>query len=268
MKHYSTRFLFLAVGLVFGFLAGRIEMSAHASPGLQEDEACSNIETITDVNETLKCLVKLELDNSTKLDSLLTRQQRPQAVTIQQFLDSSDPLPEPIILTGTGPSVIDLDKGSYPALAVIEGGSAGQVFSVIAHDASSDIPNPLVTAFDVYKGIRPLDVEANSLTTRLEVEARGDWSISILPVTEADVLTVPGTYEGEGDAVLILEGIANTATISGGAVNSLFAVFGHGGLLPDPMVTAFEPYEGQVVVEPETVLLEIQATDTWSVTVE
>jgi hypothetical protein len=266
MKKHLSQVIFLTIGLALGFLAGHTgSLSAYA---LQQD-ACVDIEAMTDVNATLKCLVKLELENSGKLDTLVTRQQaRFQPVTIQEFLDSSEPAPEPIELTGTGPSVVDIDKGNYPAIAMIEGGSSASLFSVVAHDANSDLPNSLVTALSTYKGIRPLDVEPGSLTIRLEIEAKGDWAITILPVTAAEVLTVPGTYEGEGDTVLILEGTADTATITGGVDGSLFSVVGHGGSFPDSMVTALEPYEGKVVIEPETVLLEIVAPGEWSITVE
>lgn len=271
MKKYSTKFLFLLIGLMLGFIFGKLEtFSAYASPGLQGNDPCSNIEAISDVNEILKCLIKLELENSDKLDTLLTKQaQSQETITISQFLDSDEPLPEPIELTGTGPSVMDLDKGNYPAIAIIEGGTSGSVFSVTGHSPDSDLPNPIVATFDSYSGIRPLDVDGDSPTSRLEIEAKGDWTITILPITEAEVFNVPGTFEGEGDTVLILKGTPDTAIISGNKDGgNVFSITGHGGRFPDPMVATFDPYEGEVIVDPETILLEIQATGPWSITVK
>lgn len=282
MKKCSVNLLLLVVFFTVGFFAGRAEvLIAYASPLLQAGDVCGDIESLTDVNETLKCLVKLELENGEKLDQLLAAQPaqpesraqsgertQTQRGTLSEFINSAEPAPEPIELTGTGPSVVDIEKGNYPAIAVIEGNETGGFFAITSLDANGKMLNLLVNTTEPYSGIRPLDIAQNELTARLEIETEGEWSINILPVTEANTLPVPGVYEGEGDNVLILDGVADTATISGNSAGSSFVVLGYSSTSFDLLANTTEPYEGEVIVNPDTIVLEIEAVGPWSISVE
>ena len=95
--------------------------------------------------------------------------------------------------------------------------------------------------------------------------ASGDWSIEILPVSSARVLTVPGKMEGNGDEVIALSGAKpDLAIIQGNDQSRHFAVTSYGKSL-DLLVNTTDPYDGKVIVASDTLFLEITATGSWSI---
>jgi hypothetical protein len=298
MKKHLIRIIYLTIGLVLGFVIGRTEIiSVYAGSNLQGDGgACNSLEEITDINDALSCLIQMGQENSEKLDQLLLttqdtnrivneagteqtvedRQTEVEQAQEGQSASEDQPVEEPtpedtqsdlIELTHSGSTVVNVEKGYYPTIAIITGNDEGEFFSVSSYYADSDVPHLLVNTVKPYNGVRPLDLY-DELTTRLEVKAVGEWSINLLPASEADLLTVPGTYEGSGDTVLSLEETPDTATIVGNSAGTYFSLTGHGGRFPDLMVNSIKPYEGTVLVDPETILFEIQAEGPWTITVE
>lgn len=176
------------------------------------------------------------------------------------------PAPEPIVLAGSGDSVVDVEKWPGPALARITGNSASAHFAVINYDADGNQIDLLVNTTDPYSGVRPLDLFDNQQTTRFEVKATGDWTIEVLPflenVTQAEV---PGTITGTGDAVLILLAAADTAKVTGNPASGHFAVIGYGGTFPDLMVNTTDPYDGMVQVGLGSRVLVVTAVGDWTI---
>lgn len=176
------------------------------------------------------------------------------------------PAPEPIILTGSGDDIVDVEKWPGPALARITGNSASAHFAVINYDADGNQIDLLVNTTDPYTGMRPLDLLDNQHTTRFEVMATGDWTIEVLPFLEnATQVEVPGTVSGTGDSVLILLAEAATATVTGNTAGSHFAVIGYGGLFPDLLVNTTDPYEGEVLVDRNSRVFVVTAVGDWTI---
>jgi hypothetical protein len=115
--------------------------------------------------------------------------------------------PEPITLSGSGDDVVDFENPFDIAIVKITGNSAGRYFGVKNYGSDGTNYNLLVNTTDPYEGIRPLDFYDSEHTTRFEITAVGEWTIEILPITEARTLSVPGEIEGFGDEVVIINGL-------------------------------------------------------------
>jgi hypothetical protein len=181
---------------------------------------------------------------------------------------SPTPLPDPIVLTGTGDSVVDFDNPFSVAIVHVTGNAASRYFGVTTYDANGNQIDLLVNTTDPYDGVRPLDFRDDEHTTRFEVSADGDWVIEIKHLFEARKLDVPGTITGSGDDVFLLLGAApDTATIIGNAEGRYFGVFAYGEEI-DLLVNTTDPYEGTVIVDPNTLVIEVKAEGEWEITVE
>ena len=187
-------------------------------------------------------------------------------------------IPEPVTLTGTGDSVVDAEGWQcQPGLVHITGNAGGRFFAVENFDADGERLELLANTTDPYDGWRPLDWMDDECTTRFQVQGAGEWSITLLPlapIPEVDEhrMEIPGTYEGEGDDVIILAGAANTpdlANVSGNADGRFFAVMawtakrGSDQLL----INTVDPYEGTVILDPMTLAIEVRAVGAWTVEV-
>ena len=178
------------------------------------------------------------------------------------------PTLETIVLSGSGDSVVDVDKPDMPAIVHIRGNAEGRYFGVRSLDASNESIELLVNTTDPYDGLRPLDFSVGEHTSRFEVSAVGAWTIEILPLASAPRLEVPGRYEGSGDSVVVLTGrTPDLAAIVGNASGRYFGVFGHGGPYRDLLVNTTDPYDGTVLFDSDTAVLEIQAIGQWTITV-
>ena len=176
------------------------------------------------------------------------------------------PQPDPIVLTGSGDDIVDIEKWPGPALARITGNSTSAHFAVTNYDVEGNQVDLLVNTTDSYSGMRPLDLLDNQHTTRFEVKATGDWTIEVLPFLEnATSVEVPGTVSGTGDAVLVLLDEADTAQVAGNAAGSHFAVIGYGGLFPDLLVNTTDPYDGVVQVGPGSRVFVVTAVGDWTI---
>ena len=188
------------------------------------------------------------------------------------------PVPEPVMLTGTGNSVVDVGEWKcVPGLVHIVGNAGSDYFGVENFDAAGEQLELLANTTDPYDGWRPLDWMDDECTARFQVQAAGDWSITLYPLApilevKKHQIGIPGTYKGTGDDVIILAGAANTpdlANVSGNAAERFFAVMawtskrGSDQLL----VNTTEAYQGTVILDPTTLALEVRAAGAWTVEV-
>ncbi len=178
-------------------------------------------------------------------------------------------LPPQEILTGSGDSVININKWPGPALIHLTGNSTSGFFSVTRFDADNNqLSAPLVFTTEPYEGFRLLDLDPDDHTARFEIKAEGDWQIEIFPLSTARTLIIPGSIEGSNDDVISLTGgTPDVATITGNAEESFFSIIPHGGLFSIPLVFTTEPYIGQVIIDSEIILLEIQARGDWTISI-
>jgi hypothetical protein len=182
--------------------------------------------------------------------------------------DTPTVTPTPIVLTGTGDAIVDIEKGAEPALVHIIGNSASRFFAVINYDSNGEQIDLLVNTTDPYDGVRPLDFRNDEQTARFEVQATGTWTIEVIPLLAIERVEVPGSISGVGDYVFALSGgIPDTATITGNQSERFFAVLGYGDGI-DLLVNTTDPYQGVVLLDPDTLIIEVQAEGEWTIEIE
>jgi len=137
----------------------------------------------------------------------------------------------------------------------------------IYEERIKEIYNKLILTTEPYEGIRPLDFMNNEWTARFEVKASGSWTIEVLPLSSLEMLTIPGTKNGEGDYVFgIIGGTPDIAKIKGNSSSRYFAVLSYGND-KDLLVNTTDPYEGEVILDSKTILFEVKAVGKWSIEV-
>jgi len=171
----------------------------------------------------------------------------------------------PIILTGSGDSVIDFEKWDGPGLIRIKYIGDGN-FSIRNYPANSaDYYDLLVNIIGSYEGIRPLDFFDGENTARLEITASGQWEIQILPFAYITSVFLPSTYQGTGDDVIAFPGNSpDLLKIDASQATSNFVIL---SFTPDGrnlIVNEIAPYTGTTILDPETMVLVIEAKGPWS----
>lgn len=180
------------------------------------------------------------------------------------------PVPEPKAYSGTGDNVVDIEKPGgqdQPVIAHIRGNAEGAHFAVKSFDDSGQLIDLLVNTTDPYEGVVPIDFGRDERTTRLQITAAGDWQIEVRPLSTARRVSIPGSIEGIGDDVVIIDGDPDIAHITGNSDARHFAVIAYGdsyGLL----VNTTDPYDGRVVVDKDAVVLKVDAEGPWSISFE
>ncbi|MDQ3549035.1 MAG: hypothetical protein M3439_09470 [Chloroflexota bacterium] len=112
-----------------------------------------------------------------------------------------------------------------------------------------------------------MDFRSGEQTTRLQITASGEWYVEIRPLSTARLITAPGTIEGTGDDVFIVNGEPDTALITGNADARHFAVIAYGER-SNLLVNTTDPYDGRVIVANDTVVVEVTAEGPWTITFE
>ena len=176
--------------------------------------------------------------------------------------------PNPFLLTGSGDAVVDLVKPDDLVILHITGNARSSFFAVSNYDGNGNQIDLLVNTTDPYDGIVPIDLLAGEDTKRLEIKARGQWTIDVLPLTAARQISVPGTITGKGDDVFLLTGQKpGTAHIVGNARSRYFGVLGYGSS-KELLVNTTDAYDGVVILSSDTIVIEIKAEGDWSVEIK
>ena len=127
-----------------------------------------------------------------------------------------------------------------------------------------------------YAGTHILDWRNGECMARFEVTATGEWAITmyvLAPGVEAVAerhLTVPGTYAGVGDDVILLntaDAKPDLANVTGNAGGHHFAIVGWSAGGRDLLVNTTDVYEGTVILDADTLALEVTAAGEWSIEV-
>lgn len=184
------------------------------------------------------------------------------------------PEPDPIVLSGTGDSVVDVEKWNGLAIAHITYTGSGN-FAVWNYAANNGKKDLMVNAIGNYEGNLPLDLLDAELTTRFEIEASGQWEIQIIPFADIRVVEVPGIAAGTGDDVLAIVGGGrpDTLVIDGSKASGNLIVWGW-GKSRDLLVNEIAPYIGTVLVpshvptDNNVLVLAIKAEGNWSIDVK
>ncbi len=180
---------------------------------------------------------------------------------------TATPGPTPIKLSGKGDQVLDLNKWNGAAVAHFTFKGSGS-FSVWTVDAQGNQTKQIVNTTGNYDGFRPIDFIDGTSTKRLQMKANGgSWTVELIPIIASllNKVNVPGTYQGKGDDVVIINGNADTATFDyAGSGN--FSVWTYSRTL-NYAINESGPYQGQIQLQPETLILEVVTKGAWSVSI-
>lgn len=174
----------------------------------------------------------------------------------------------PAVYTGSGDAIVDVEKGPEPAVAYITGNASSRFFGVKSIDENNDVIDLLVNSTEPYEGIVPLDFGNSEHTHRFEVQANGPWTIEVRPLVSVERLEIPGTISGTGDYVFaIVGGTPDKANITGNEASRFFGVKSYGNFV-DLLVNSTDPYDGTVLLDADTVVIEVQAVGDWTIEIE
>lgn len=196
----------------------------------------------------------------------------PEPTNTPRPTETPTPYPEYQSYRGTGDSVVDIDPYTGPAAVHVVGNDSGRHFAVKSYGPGNEEIDLLVNTTEPYDGSRPINFVEEA--TRLQVTATGEWRIEVIPLTASMYalqyhVEVPGTEEGTGDDVLVLRGqTPDIARISGNEAANHFAVRAYSvdeGI--ELLVNTTELYDGMILLDPSTVLLEVIASDSWTIQV-
>lgn len=183
--------------------------------------------------------------------------------------DTPISVPEPMVLTGSGDSVVEVDKWDGPGLAHISYVGASN-FVVWNYDGDNECIDLLVNTIGSYEGTVPLDFVNEAGTARFQVTAAGQWKIAVLPLSEVRRDYIPGTLKGVGDDVVAFLGTAepDVLIVDAGQARSNFVIWSYGlHSGRDLVVNEIAPYSGTVMVARDTFLLVIGAEGSWTIEV-
>lgn len=179
---------------------------------------------------------------------------------------TSEPEPvEPQSFSGTGSEVVILDplgEDVFYAHVTHDGSSNVALWSVDENGQDIDL---LVNDIGGYEGEVALNFGEDPAALR--VEADGDWSIDLVPLREAPRWDGSTAFEGTGDSVVIVDGVADgltpvTLTHDG---ESNFAIWAWGESYPDLIVNDIGAYDGTTLLPDGSLVLQVTADGAWTI---
>lgn len=180
--------------------------------------------------------------------------------------------PEGTVYEGEGSSVIMLEEDMTEVWIADLAYTGSGNFAVWAVDQDGQQVDLLANNIDAYTGTVGLNFRDDSIAA-LDVTASGPWTIDISHLSEAPRWDIDGTYEADGDHVLILDPAAQglqTVTIEHSGSSGNFSVWSYtdGDAFPNLLVNEIGAYSGQDLLPNDTILLEVGADGGWSITAD
>ena len=104
-------------------------------------------------------------------------------------------------------------------------------------------------------------------TGSLEITGVGDWEVEIIEIFDAPFLEMPGNLTQSGDYVLVLGGgLPDSALVKKEEAIGNFRILGYGRSI-EVLVDSTESLDGVFSINPDIVVLEIQAQGEWTLDV-
>jgi len=189
----------------------------------------------------------------------------PEPTSTPEPTATPEPPPEPIFLSGTGDSILNIEKPDLPMLAMIKGNSCSRYFGISNLNENNESIALLVNTTDPYEGIVPLDFLDYQWTKRFEVQSNCEWEISVVPLSEGRTLTVPGAIQGTGDEVFLLDGeTPDLIHVVGNRDGRYFGVTAYSDW-SDLVVNTTDPYDGTSILSEDVAVIEVQAVGEWQI---
>ena len=196
-----------------------------------------------------------------------TQQEEVQQEEVQQeeVQQEEIQIPDPVVYTGSGDDVIQIDPPDGKYVFRISGNQEGRHFSVKTYDSFTEYIALLVNTTSTYSGVT---YDPTQSTALLEINATGDWTVELVSIYTMDALISGNSISGEGDAVLLVFPPVLTADIAGNENSSHFSVKSYdiNGNYLDLLVNTTDPYAGTVMMGLDASTLVISAEGPWTIT--
>jgi len=225
---------------------------------ITETEAAKPIETVIPSTETP--------ENTATSTKAPTSTNKPTS-TINSTIEPTA-IPDPIEIKGNGDDVVDLDWAYGVALVEITGNPNSNHFAVISYGDDNEYLDLLANTSEVYSGTKLINLENDEIVKRFEVNASGDWLITVKPINEVRTAEVPGEIIGIGDDVFVIPSKnCDKLEISGNESSKHFAVIAHSLVEGwNLLVNTSEPYRGSVLCPKQTLIIEVTSSmELWTI---
>lgn len=177
-----------------------------------------------------------------------------------------------VSLEGSGDDVLLLENPitTYVALG-IRGNESNRFMGIRPIFVDGDTGSSLVSTTKEFEGAVLLSGSPEDEVVGFEIEATGPWSIEVESLNNLVKLERDSRLEGNGYSVVRIDEIDElvTMTVTGNADERFFGIRQHRFLRPgSSAVSTTEAYEGEVLLDKETVLLEISAEGDWAISLD
>jgi hypothetical protein len=220
---------------------------------------------VEDVKSTAMAMALTSVAQTQIAGATPTPSQTPIPTETPMPTATSTPLPQPISLTGSGDSIVEVSKWDGAAIMHAKYASGGN-FALINYGQNNNKLDLLVNTIGAYEGTVPIDFMDGEKTTRLEVKASGPWELLISPLASAKIYDLPTVIAGIGDDVVFIRGgNADIIKADNSQGNGNFAVWAYSKSTGrDLTFNEIAPYTGTALLSPDTFLLTIKAEGNWS----
>lgn len=172
---------------------------------------------------------------------------------------------EPQSFSGTGSEVVILEpfgEDVFFATVTHSGSSNIALWSVDENGQDIDL---LVNDIGNYAGQVAFNFREDPAAIR--VEADGEWTIELVHLSEAPRWDGEAPYEAKGDSIVIVDGVADgltpVALTHDGESN--FAIWAWGESHPDLIVNDIGAYDGTTLLPDGSLVLQVNADGTWTI---
>jgi hypothetical protein len=168
----------------------------------------------------------------------------------------------PVTLTGRGTSVVSLPAGARAGyLTATHNGRSN--FIVHSLDAANSTVEYIFNEIGVYSGSDTFGMSSYDAgsASRLSVRADGNWSITVLPFSQAAELPSSGI----GSGVYLYSGLASDLTLThSGQRNFIVWFYGSGNYNTDLLVNEIGTYSGTMPLPSGPAVITVNADGAWT----
>ncbi|WP_394215258.1 hypothetical protein [Brachybacterium vulturis] len=190
----------------------------------------------------------------------------PAETTSDPAAEKTTPEPaEPQSFSGTGAEVVILEplgEDFFFATVTHDGSRNVALWSVDENGQDLDL---MVNQIGTYEGQVALNFREDPAAIR--VEADGNWTIDLVPLSDAPRWDGESAYEGTGDSIVLVGDVADGLTpvtlTHDGERN--FAIWAWGESYPDLIVNDIGAYDGTTLLPDGSVALQVSADGNWSI---
>ncbi|TQL47156.1 TM2 domain-containing protein [Homoserinimonas aerilata] len=172
---------------------------------------------------------------------------------------------EPITQSGAGDNLVTLPEGATIGIVTATHDGARNFIINVLDAANGPTGDLLINTIGPYSGVTAFGFNTLSEGTTLEINADGNWSITISPISAAPALAASGV----GDAVYLFDGSSGKLTAShAGSRNFIVAEETGKAFSPGLLINDIGTYSGTVPLSSGPSVISVKADGGWTMLAE